>query len=126
MRFVHVATKTADPERAVRFYELLGMRLDYRRDLEDARVSLLYVEPPEGNFCIELTYIWDREEPYDETDRFHLAFEVKEIDDVYARLVEAGVKPLQAPYLLEGGGPMIAFVADPDGNQIELMEVASD
>ncbi len=122
MRFVHVATKTADPNRAVAFYELLGMQLKSRRDLDEARVSLLYVEPPEGNFCIELTYIWDREESYDGTDRFHLAFEVDGIHDVYAKLVETGVAPLQAPYLLEGGGPMIAFVSDPDGNQIELME----
>jgi len=123
MRFVHVATRTADLDRAVRFYELLGMRVDHRRELERGRATLVYLAPLEDNFSIELVYNWGRDEPYEGGERFgHFAFEVEGLDELFPQLIEAGAESLRPPYLLEGKGPKIAFVADPDGNRIELIE----
>ena len=57
-------------------------------------------------------------------ERFgHFAFDVQDLDTAYADLVAAGANEVgRAPAPLEGEGPRIAFVADPDGNWIELIE----
>jgi lactoylglutathione lyase len=124
MRFVHVATRTKDLEAAVAFYELLGLHQKRRKELTKGRATLAYMEPPEANFSLELVYNWGRDEAYAGGDRFgHFAFEVQGLDDLYRRLLEAGAGDVgRAPKLLEGVGPKIAFVADPDGNWIELIE----
>jgi len=123
MQFVHVATRTSDLERAVRFYELLGMRVERRKELEKGRATLVFLAPPEGNFSIELVYNWGKDEPYAGGERFgHFAFEVEGLDELFPRLVQAGAESVRPPYLLEGTGPKIAFIADPDGNWIELIE----
>ena len=63
MRFVHVATRTKDLERALAFYEALGLRKSRTKQLTKGRATLVFVEPPEGNFAIELVYNWGRTRP---------------------------------------------------------------
>ena len=124
MRFVHAATRTKDLDAAIRFYELLGVRLSRRHDLEKGKATLAFMEPPDGNFAIELVYNWGKDTPYEGGERFgHFAFEVENLDELYGRLLAAGAGDVgRPPRLLEGAGPKIAFVADPDGNWIELIE----
>ena len=123
MKFVHVATRTTNLERAIAFYELLGMRCRDKKDLTKNKATLAFVEPAESNFAIELVYNWDQNEAYAGGDRFgHFAFEVEDIDGLLPRLVAAGGAVQRAPFMLEGTGPKLAFVTDPDGNPIELIE----
>jgi lactoylglutathione lyase len=124
MKFVHVATRTKDPEAAVRFYELLGMRESRRSELTKNKATLVFVEPPEGNFAIELVYNWGKDTPYDGGERFgHFAFHVDDLDATYRRVVDGGGQEVgRPPAPLQGEGPRIAFVADPDGNWVELIE----
>ena len=123
MKFVHVATRTSDLDRALAFYEVLGLTLSSRTELEQGKATLAFIEPPEGNFAIELVYNWGKDDAYDGGERFgHFAFEVDDIDDLLPRLVAGGGAVWREPYLLEGTGPKLAFVTDPDGNQIELIE----
>lgn len=123
MKFVHVATRTKDLERALAFYEALGLRQSRTRQLTKGKATLVFVEPPGGNFAIELVYNWGRDEAYEGGERFgHFAFEVDTIDDLLPALTTAGGMVLREPYVLEDTGPRIAFVADPDGNQVELIE----
>lgn len=123
MKFVHVATRTKDLDRALAFYEALGLKLSRTMQLTQSRATLAFIEPPEGNFAIELVYNWGRDDAYEGGERFgHFAFEVDSIDDVLPTLTAAGGVPLREPYLLEGTGPRIAFIADPDGNPVELIE----
>ena len=58
MKFVHVATRTSDLDRAVAFYERLGMKLTHKRELTKNKATLAFVEPPDGNFALELVYNW--------------------------------------------------------------------
>ena len=91
MDFVHVATRTKDPEAAVRFYQLLGMRETRRSELTKNKATLVFVEPPEGNFAIELVYNWGKDTPYDGGERFgHFAFHVDDLDGTYKRVIEGG------------------------------------
>jgi lactoylglutathione lyase len=123
MRFVHVATRTKDLDAAVAFYELLGMKQTRRRELEKNRATLAFLEPSEGNFAIELVYNWGKDTPYDGGERFgHFAFDVQRLDELYPQLIAAGAEPVRPPHLLQGVGPRIAFVADPDGHWVELVE----
>jgi lactoylglutathione lyase len=123
MKFAHVATRTKDPDAAVRFYEALGMRVSRRSDLEKAKATLIYLAPPADNFDIELVYNWGKDDAYAGGDRFgHFAFEVEDIDAVLPGLTAAGGTVVREPYLLEGTGPRIAFAADPDGNWVELIQ----
>ncbi len=123
MKFVHVATRTKDLDQAIAFYAALGMRVSRTKELTKGKATLAFVEPPQGNFAIELVYNWGRDDAYEGGERFgHFAFEVDRIDAVLPAVTAAGGSVLREPYLLEETGPRIAFVADPDGNAVELIE----
>jgi lactoylglutathione lyase len=123
MKFVHVATRTRNLDEAITFYAALGMRVSRTKDLTKGRATLAFVEPGEGNFAIELVYNWGKDDPYDGGERFgHFAFEVEDVDRLLPAVTAAGGTVVREPYLLEGAGPKIAFVADPDGNWVELIE----
>ena len=123
MKFVHVATRTSDLDRALAFYEILGLRLIEKTELQKGKATLAFVEPHEGGFGIELVYNWGKDDAYDGGERFgHFAFEVDDIDSLLPRLVAGGGAVQREPFLLEGAEPRLAFVADPDGNSIELIE----
>ncbi len=123
MKFVHVATRTKDLDKAIAFYELFGMTCSRKKELTRGKATLAFMEPPEGNFAIELVYNWDRDDGYDGGERFgHFAFEVDDVHELLPKIVDGGGGLVREPYLLEGSGPLIAFVADPDGNWIELIQ----
>jgi lactoylglutathione lyase len=124
MKFVHAATRTANLDAAIRFYEQLGMHEARRSELKKNRATLVFMEPAEANFAIELVHNWDQDTPYDGGDRFgHFAFDVDDLDATYERLVAAGANDVgRPPAALEGDRPRIAFVADPDGTWVELIE----
>ena len=124
MKFVHVATRTKDLDSAIKFYEQLGLHEARRSELTKGKATLVFMEPEAGNFAIELVYNWGKDEPYDGGARFgHFAFDVEDLDAAYTELVAAGATDVgRPPKALEGAGPRIAFVADPDGNWIELIE----
>ncbi|NLE22325.1 MAG: lactoylglutathione lyase [Actinobacteria bacterium] len=123
MKFVHVATRTRDLEGAVRFYEQLGLRETRRRELTKGQATLVFLEPEEANFAIELVYNWGKDDAYPGGERFgHFAFEVEDIDEILPAIERLGGRVTRPPYLLEGDGPRLAFIEDPDGNAIELIQ----
>jgi lactoylglutathione lyase len=125
MRFVHVATRTRDLDAALAFYRLLGLHEESREELQKGKATLVFLQTPDVDFQIELIYNWGKDDGYDGGDRFaHFAFDVQDVDDTYSRLIAAGAGDVGRPPLpFEDVGPKIAFVADPDGNWIELIEV---
>ena len=76
-----------------------------------------------GNFAIELVYNWGKDDAYAGGDRFgHFAFETADIDSVLPVLELFGGRVTRQPFHLEGSGTRIAFVDDPDGNSVELIQ----
>lgn len=125
MKFTHVATRTRDLEMAIAFYRNFGLELSRTMELEKNRATLAFMTRPDGEFSIELVYNWKRDEPYDGGDRFgHFAFDVHDLDATYAKLLAAGASDVGRPPAEHptGSGPRLAFVGDPDGNLIELIE----
>jgi lactoylglutathione lyase len=123
MKFVHVATRTKDLEAAIKFYEQLGLTEKKRSELAKGKATLVFMAPEADNFAIELVYNWGKDDAYPGGERFgHFAFEVEDIDVVLPGIERAGGRVTRPPYLLEGDGPRLCFVDDPDGNSIELIQ----
>jgi lactoylglutathione lyase len=125
-RLLHTMIRVRDLDKSIDFYtRLLGMKLLRKTDNEGGRYSLAFVgygaETEET--VIELTYNWDQAEPYALGTGFgHLAIGLPDIYGACERLAAEGVKIPRAPGPLKFGTTVIAFIEDPDGYRIELIE----
>lgn len=125
MRILHTMLRVGNLEKSLAFYtEVLGMRLLRRKDYPDGKFTLAFVgyqEESEGA-VIELTHNWDTDS-YDLGNGYgHIALEV---DDAYAacdRIREKGGKVVREAGPMKHGTTVIAFVEDPDGYKIELIQ----
>lgn len=127
-RLLHTMIRVRDLDKSLRFYvDLLGMKLLRRTDVADGRFSLAFVGfgPEESNSVIELTHNWDRGEDYQLGDAYgHLAIGVADIYAECDRLAREGVTIARAPGPVKFGKTVIAFIDDPDGRKIELIEIS--
>jgi len=127
MRVLHTMIRVADLDASVRFYtEVLGMRELRRKDYPEGRFTLVFVGygPESEHAVIELTHNWDTDH-YDLGNGFgHVALGV---DDAYAACEEIrrrGGKVVREAGPMKHGSTVIAFVEDPDGYKIELIQAA--
>lgn len=122
-RYVHTCVRVRDPEASLRFYGTIGFEPRGRLEFESA--YNLYLGLPGDGDVLELTVNRGQTEPYElGTGYNHLAITVDDIDQALADLRAIGVEPEKPPYHPGGRGdlPLIAFVADPDGYRIELID----
>jgi len=121
--FVHTCVRVRDIDASVRFYRALGF--EERGRLNFASAYNLYMGVPGGGDVLELTVNVGREEPYDLGDGYnHFALTVDDIDAVLATMAELGAQPEKPPFHPGDRAelPRIAFVADPDGYRVELID----
>jgi len=125
-RFLHTMIRVFDLEKSLDFYtRLLGMKLLRRSDYPDGRFTLAFVGYGEesDHTVIELTHNWDQAEPYAIGSGFgHLALGVADIYATCEALSKAGAKITRAPGPMKHGSTVIAFIEDPDGYKVELIE----
>jgi lactoylglutathione lyase len=125
-RLLHTMIRVRDLDASLQFYtDLLGMRLLRKRDYPTGKFTLAFVGyGDEGsNTVIELTHNWDQAEPYSLGSAFgHLAVGVLDVYKTCERLAEAGVKIPRPAGPMAHGGSVIAFIEDPDGYRIELVQ----
>jgi lactoylglutathione lyase len=122
-RYVHTCLRVRDPEASARFYEALGFEARGRLNFSSA-YNLYFGLPGDGD-VLELTVNRGREEPYElGTGYNHMALTVDDIHEALAGLEQVGVQPEKPPYHPGDRDdlPLIAFVADPDGYRIELVD----
>lgn len=130
-RLLHTMLRVGNLERSLAFYtETLGMRLHRREDYPEGRFTLVFVGygDERNNTMLELTHNWDQD-GYDHGTAFgHIALAVADIRSTCATLAATGVTLLRAPGPMSVPSPhreqpeVIAFIADPDGHRIELIE----
>src|SRR5262245_36875582 len=126
MRMLHTMIRVGDLERSLRFYcEVLGMQLLRRTDYPSGRFTLALVGygPEDANTVVELTHNWDTDHYELGTGFGHVALGV---DDLYATcdvLRARGAKIVREPGPMKHGGSEIAFIEDPDGYRIELIQL---
>ncbi len=120
--FLHTMLRVGDLERSVRFYtELLGMKELRRRDVPDGKYTLVFVGYGDGPE-VELTYNYGVE-TYDLGSAFgHLALGVPDIAATCDKVRAGGGKVAREPGPVKFGTTVIAFVEDPDGYKIELIQ----
>lgn len=125
MRLLHTMIRVGNLQRSIDFYtQVLGMRLLRQKDYQEGRFTLAFVGYGEetDNTVIELTHNWDTEQ-YDLGNGFgHLAIEVDDIVAVCNEIKAKGGVVTREPGPMKFGTTVIAFVQDPDGYAIELIE----
>jgi len=122
----HVAIRVKDVERTLEFYVgKLGFSEMLRLERDD-RLWLLYLRITDTQFLeVFPEATGDRAPPREANGLNHLCLEVNSIDQAVAELEAAGV-PLASPKKLGADGNLQAWIEDPDGNRIELMQMAPD
>ena len=125
-RFLHTMIRVKDLDKSLNFYTvLLGMKLLRKRDYPTGKFTLAFVGYGDetDSTVIELTHNWDQAEPYSGGRNFgHLAVGVPDVYKTCERLGAAGVKIPRPAGPMAHGGSVIAFIEDPDGYKIELIQ----
>ena len=125
MRVLHTMIRVGDLERSIAFYtDVLGMQLIRRKDYPTGRFTLAFVGygQESENAAIELTHNWDTDS-YDLGNGFgHIALGVRDIYGTCQLIRRRGGTITREPGPMKHGGSVIAFVVDPDGYKIELIE----
>jgi lactoylglutathione lyase len=126
-RFGHVAFRVPDLARSIAWYgAAFGTREIFRANRDDGAPQLVYLELAPGQ-CIELFPGGKHPivEPTEPIGYAHLCLVVEDLAATLAHLATLGVAPA-APPRAGRAGQRLAFIADPDGNRIELMEIPPD
>ena len=125
MRMLHTMLRVGNLEKSLAFYtDVLGMKLLRRRDFETGRFTLAFVGYGEEdtNTVLELTHNWD-EASYDLGNAYgHIALGVEDAYQACEQIKAKGGKVVREAGPMKGGQTVIAFVEDPDGYKIELIQ----
>lgn len=126
MRLLHAMIRVRDLDQSLDFYtRLLGMELVRKKEFPSGRFTLAFVGYGEESdtTVLELTHNWDQEDPYEVGNGFgHLAIGVPDIYQTCEILEKEGVPIPRPPGPMQHGSTVIAFIVDPDGYKIELIE----
>jgi lactoylglutathione lyase len=121
-RYLHTMIRVGDLERSVKFYtDILGMKETRRRDVPEGKYTLAFVGYGDGPE-VELTYNYGVEKYEQGTAFGHLAISVPDAAAACAAIKAAGGKVTREAGPVKHGTTVIAFVEDPDGYKIELIE----
>ena len=128
MRILHTMVRVGDLDKSLAFYqEVLGMRLLRRTEFPDGKFTLAclgYQEESEGA-ALELTYNWGVEKYEIGTGYGHIALEVADAYAACADIKKRGGKVTREAGPMKHGSRVIAFVEDPDGYKIELIQTGA-
>ncbi|MFV1997623.1 MAG: lactoylglutathione lyase [Acidiferrobacterales bacterium] len=125
MRILHTMIRVGDLDRSVNFYsDVLGMQLLRKKDFPDGKFTLAFIGygPESDEAVIELTHNWETDE-YDIGNGFgHIAIEVDDIYTACEEIKKHGGNVVREAGPMKHGTTVIAFVEDPDGYKIELIQ----
>lgn len=118
--------RVLDLDKSIYFYKLLGLHEIRRKEVPEGKYTLVYMGYKDNNLGgaeIELTYNWGCEAPYNIGTGFgHLAFGVDNVTQLVEKVRQAGGRVTREPGPVKFGKTFIAFIEDPDGYKIELIQ----
>ncbi len=124
--YLHTMLRVKNLDDSVKFYTgLLDMREIRRHEVPEGKYTLAFVGygDEKSHTVLELTYNWGKDDGYELGSAFgHLALGVPDIYATCERLRKAGAKISREPGPVKFGTTVIAFIEDPDGYKIELIE----
>jgi len=111
-----------DLDRSIAFYrDRLGLKLTGRVEVKENNAEIAFLKDADGS-AVELTH-WRDKKQLVEGDNFdHIAFGVKDMKGTIEQLRSHGTTIAMEPFKLSGEAHQIAFIKDPDGNWLELIE----
>lgn len=128
MTFTHTSIRTSNIDKSINFYtRLMGLKLLSRREIPQNDAEIAFLQDPDGKGArLELTFFRKQKNfiqaEYEERVFDHIAFEIKDMDETLSVMRKSKVTISDEPYKLGPTGPVIAFIEDPDGTLIELIE----
>jgi len=125
MRILHTMLRVGDLDRSITFYtDIMGMKLLRKRDNEEYKYTLAFIGygNESDTAVIELTYNWGVTQYELGTAYGHIAIECEDIYATCDAIRTAGGLISREPGPVKGGTTEIAFVKDPDGYSIELIQ----
>ena len=125
-KYLHTMIRVMDLEKSIEFYtRFFNMKLIRKNDFPGGKFSLAFLGygNETDNTVLELTYNWDQTEVYDKGNAWgHIALGVEDIYTLCDDLEKDGVLITRKPGPMKHGTTLIAFIKDPDGYSIELIE----
>ena len=125
MRLLHTMLRVGNLQASIDFYtKLMGMKLLRQSENTEYQYSLAFIGYGEESdtTVLELTYNWGKDN-YDMGEAFgHIAIAVDDIYSICESIEQKGGDVYRKPGPVKGGKSVIAFVRDPDGYAIELIE----
>ena len=129
MRILHTMLRVGDLDKSLKFYiQVLGMKLLRRKDYPSGKFTLAFVGfgSERDNTVLELTHNWDVNH-YEVGEGYgHIALGVQDIYSTCKSIKQSGGHVVREPGPMKHGNTVIAFVEDPDGYKVELIEMASN
>jgi len=126
MQYLHTMIRVNDLDESVRFYtDVMGMRVVHRQDYPSGEFTLVFLSfgDTKRDPCVELTYNWGKSK-YELGDAYgHMAYGVDDIHATCATIKSKGGKVTREPGPMKHGGSQIAFIEDPNGYKIELIQL---
>ncbi|TAN28961.1 MAG: lactoylglutathione lyase [Castellaniella sp.] len=125
MRLLHTMLRVGNLDRSLMFYtDVMGMHLLRRKDYPEGRFTLAFVgyQDEDQGAVIELTHNWDTESYNLGNGYGHIAIEVEDAYDTCATIKAGGGLVVRDAGPMKHGTTVIAFVEDPDGYKIELIQ----
>jgi len=126
--FIHTSIRTSNIDKSIDFYtRLMGFKLLSRREIPQNNAEIAFLQDPEGKGAkLELTFYQKQKKfiqaDYEERLFDHIAFEVENMEQTISIMRKEKITITDEPFKLGPTGPTIAFIEDPDGTLIELIE----
>jgi lactoylglutathione lyase len=125
MKYLHTMIRVGNLEKSIEFYrDVLGMNVVSHDEYPEGKFTLVFMSygKTKQDPCIELTYNWDRDS-YNLGDGYgHIALETTDIYKQCEQVRGKGGKITREPGPMKHGTTVIAFIEDPNGYKIELIE----
>ena len=123
VKIAHTSITVKNMEKSIKFYrDVIGMKFVSRREIPENKAEIAFVEGDGGGSSLELTY-WSEKKDWVDGDQLdHIALAVPDVEKAVKEFKRKGVEITKEPYSLQGSKHKIAFIKDPNGIWIELIE----
>jgi lactoylglutathione lyase len=125
VKILHTCLNVSNLDKSIEFYtQFMGLKFISRREVKQNNAEIAFLQDEDGA-ALELTH-WRDKKSIVEGDNFdHMAFAVRDVSATVSELKMSGVTIAMEPFSLSGSSSKIAFIKDPDGNWLELIQQAS-
>lgn len=124
MQFLHTMIRVGNLDKSIKFYtEVIGLTFHKQKEYPDGKFTLAFLGAGgDSEPFLELTYNWDTHSYNLGNGYGHMAFSVEDIYTTCEKIKDMGGNVTRAPGPMKHGTTVIAFVEDPDGYKVELIE----